>query len=240
MGGFMGVMQSMLGGNPNSAVKQNKAIQAQQAEQEKQNQYRQAQQWDMDTLQHLTSQGALFGDPHTGLVKDHHRANRAFDQRRKGEFQVLDGAVMIEVIGLHVEHSQGEGRQLGEGPKALVDFKDEVTRSPMSIGADAQHRRTEQAGVVSTRGARDVHHHRGRRGLSVRAREPDDAQARREFAEQLASTEQARTSSTRARNLYVVLGHRRRPEYDLGFTTLGLVVATKDANAHRLEFDERH
>lgn len=66
----MGVMQSMLGGNPNSAVKQNKAIQAQQAEQEKQNQYRQAQQWDMDTLQHLTSQGALFGDPHTGLVKE--------------------------------------------------------------------------------------------------------------------------------------------------------------------------
>ena len=75
---------------------------------------------------------------HTGLVKDHHRANRAFDQRRKGEFQVLDGAVMIEVIGLHVGTPRRRATT-GRRPKALVDFKDEVTRSPMSIGADAQH-----------------------------------------------------------------------------------------------------
>ena len=64
--GANAITQGMAAGNASA----NTNIKQQQADLEKRQQYRQAQQWDSDTLQHLTQEGALFGDPHTGLVKE--------------------------------------------------------------------------------------------------------------------------------------------------------------------------
>src|ERR1019366_10793632 len=92
----------------------------------------------------------------------------------EGRFERLKRTVVIEMIRFDVQEAERVGTQLAEGAVAFVDLNDEVALTPVSVRAQAEHRRADEPSVVTTAPARDLDHHRRRGGLAVRAGEADD------------------------------------------------------------------
>ena len=141
----------------------------------------------------------------------------ALDQAREGRLEGLEGAVVVEVVGLHVEQSQRVGPKLAKGPVALVDFDDELVVSPVPVGPDAEHRRPDQPSVVATGGERDLDHHRRGGRLAVGPREPDDARRRRPVRRKTCARDSSSAPAARAATSSTLSGATAgRPQHDLG------------------------
>ena len=115
-------------------------------------------------------------DALTSLVVTPHddRTAGALDELGEGALERPQRAVVVEVVGLDIEQSQGVRVHEGKGAVALVNFHHDVAPAPVTVGADAEHVGAEESSGVAALGGHDVDHHRGRGGLAVRAGQSDE------------------------------------------------------------------
>ena len=79
------------------------------------------------------------------VAPDDDGAARAIDELGEGALERRRRPVVIEVVGLDVQESEGVRRQERERPVTLVDLEYHVAAAPVTVRADAEHVGTEEA-----------------------------------------------------------------------------------------------
>ena len=130
---------------------------------------------------------------------------------------VVEGDVVIEVLGIDVRHDRGGRRQREERAIALVSLGDEIVafaparvRETERIDATADHRR----GIVPGGHQHRVHHRR-RGGLAMRAGDRDRVLHPHQLAEHLGARDHRDLARARGFDLGVVALDRARHDDDI-------------------------
>ena len=159
---------------------------------------------------------------------------RAVERHLVGEvderlLQVVEAAVVLEVLVIDVRHHRNRRQQLQERPVAFVRLGDhQLAASEPRVAAEraqppADHRRRIEPGALEHQ--RD---HRRRRRLAVRARDRDAEAQPHQLGQHLGARNHRNLPPRRLAHFRVRRPHRRRHHHDVGVADVRRVVPVRD------------
>ena len=111
----------------------------------------------------------------------HDRARHAVDEPFERGDELLESAVIVEVVGFDARHDRGLGAEPQERAVALVGFDHEPLASAVrGVGADLVDLAADHEAGLPARAPQDEREHRRGRRLAVGTRDRDRARRRRE------------------------------------------------------------
>ena len=154
------------------------------------------------------------------------------DQREKGVLDRIEGAEMVEVLGIDVGDDGDVDREPQERAVAFVRLDHHPFAGPKpgvgSVGVDdaaVDHRRIEPGGVQQRR------HERGGGGLAMRAGDGHALLEPHQLGEHLGAADDRNAPRPRGRDLGIVALHRRRDDNHGSRAEIGLVMADEHRRA---------
>ena len=118
------------------------------------------------------------------------------------------GAIVIEMVRVHIEQYEIARREIGERPETLIGLHDQGVVATMSVGPQSRDGGTDQPRGVSAIAARDKRRHGRSRRLPVRARDGDEMPRLTYRVEGLTANHEV-AARRRANHIEVGGSHRR-------------------------------
>ena len=182
--------------------------------------------------------GELDVVPHVAVDHDGARVTDKVHELAEGLLDVLQGAVVVEVVSLDVGNHHDVGVEIEEGAVGLVGLADEIASPAVAaVGAVLLDDAADEEGGVHAQVVEHAGDHRGRRGLAVRAGNGDRDRIKGEVREHLRSGPDGDAQLSRSDDLGVGLGDGRGGHDDVGGNIVdgGRLVAQVNLDAGLLE-----
>jgi hypothetical protein len=180
---------------------------------------------------------------HVRLVEAHDRGaveRHLVEEGDEGVAHCLEGAVVVEVLGVHGGDDGNRRRELEEGAVRFVGLGHQVLPlAEPGIGAQAQDAPADDDRRVEAPFRQHRADHRGGGRLAVRAGHRDAVLEPHQLREHLRARDHGDLALARGDDLDVLARHRRGVDDDLGALDVGGVVADEDLGAEPLEALDR-
>ena len=154
------------------------------------------------------------------------------DEAHEGVAQRVEGAVMVEMLGIDVgHHRDGRGQAQERAVRFVGLHHHPVAFAQPRVGAVGVDDAAIDDGRIEPAGVEHGGDHRRRRGLAVRAADRDRPFEPHQLAQHLGATHHRQLAGPRRQHLGIVLLDRTRHDHDLGAGDIVGAVADRDLDA---------
>ena len=172
---------------------------------------------------------------HHRMVRAHHREaveRHVLDEGAERILHRVESLEVVEMLGIDIGDDGDVGRQLEEGAVGLVGLDHHpVAGAEPRIGAVGVDDAAVDDGRIEAAGVEQRRHHRGRRGLAVRAGDGDAALQPHQLGQHLGAAHHRQPLRARRREFRIVALDRRGDDDDLGAAEIVGIVADRDRDA---------